>query len=75
MRLRRQHISISAARIELRGPVTLHPLQGLLARVDPSLDPAEAAMPLTRLPGVGLPTPVPVPNLQRLYFKVSLHAQ
>lgn len=46
-------------------------LQGLLARVDPSLDPEEAAMPLTRLPGIGLPTPVPVPNLQRLYFKVS----
>lgn len=45
-------------------------LQGAVAKLDPSIDPAEAALPLTRLPGLGLPTPVPVPNLQRLYFKI-----
>jgi hypothetical protein len=32
--------------------------------------PSEAVLPLTRVPGLGLPTPVPIPNLQRLYFKV-----
>lgn len=45
-------------------------LQAALQRFDPNLDPAEAALPLTRIPGLGLPTPVPLPNLQRLYFKV-----
>ncbi|KAF6260587.1 hypothetical protein COO60DRAFT_1625641 [Scenedesmus sp. NREL 46B-D3] len=43
---------------------------GALKRVDPSLVPSEAVLPLTRLPGLGLPSLVPVPNLQRLYFKV-----
>jgi len=44
--------------------------QGALQRFDPSLDPREAALPLTRLPGLPVPTLVPVPNLQRLYFKI-----
>ena len=35
----------------------------------PDLKPSEAMLPLTKLPGLGLPTPIPVPNLQRLYFK------
>jgi hypothetical protein len=39
--------------------------QAALQRFDPGLDPAEAALPLTRMPGLGLPTPVPIPNLQR----------
>lgn len=53
----------------LRSPF-LGPLaKGLIARVDPSLDPQESVLPLTRLPGTGLPAPFPVPNLQRLYFK------
>lgn len=34
------------------------------------MNPAEAALPITKLPGLGLPTLVPVPNLQRLYFKI-----
>lgn len=46
--------------------------QAALQRFDSSLDPSEAALPLTRIPGLGLPTPVPIPNLQRLYFKVCV---
>lgn len=53
-------------------PQTPTPSQAALQRFDPSLDPGEAALPLTRIPGLGLPTPVPIPNLQRLYFKVGL---
>lgn len=43
-----------------------------LRRWAPGLDPREALLPITRLPGVGLPIPalVPLPNLQRLYFKI-----
>jgi hypothetical protein len=39
--------------------------------LDPSLKPEEAVMPITRLPLLGLPSPIPLPNLQRLYFKFS----
>lgn len=45
-------------------------LQAALQRFDPSLNPGEAALPLTRIPGLGLPSAVPIPNLNRLYFKV-----
>jgi hypothetical protein len=38
--------------------------RALLQRVDPSLVPEESVLPLTRLPGIGLPAPFPVPNLQ-----------
>ncbi|KAG2444441.1 hypothetical protein HXX76_001194 [Chlamydomonas incerta] len=51
----------------LLGPLT----QGLLARVSSALAPEESIFPITRLPVVGLPTPIPVPNLQRLYFKFA----
>lgn len=54
----------------LDAPVLGDLVRGALKRVDPSLVPSEAVLPLTRMPGLGLPTPVPIPNLQRLYFKV-----
>jgi hypothetical protein len=53
----------------LDSPVLGPLVRGLLQRVDPSLDPKESVLPLTRLPGLGLPALFPVPNLQRLYFK------
>lgn len=46
------------------------PAQAGLARIDTQLDPEEATLPLTALPGLGLPSPLPLPNLQRLYFKI-----
>lgn len=53
-----------------------HPVLGplltaALGRADPSLTPAESLLPLTRLPLLGLPSPIPLPNLQRIYFKFS----
>ncbi|KAJ9531874.1 hypothetical protein QJQ45_022011, partial [Haematococcus lacustris] len=56
--------------------VAAHPVLGPLARqvfgaIDPDIDVAEALLPLTRLPVVGIPTPIPVPNLNRLYFKIA----
>eukprot|EP00879_Flechtneria_rotunda_P011456 GHRR01011969.1.p1 GENE.GHRR01011969.1~~GHRR01011969.1.p1 ORF type:complete len:750 (+),score=309.75 GHRR01011969.1:1187-3436(+) len=54
----------------LETPVLGDLVKGALQRLDPSLDPAEAALPLTRIPGLGLPTPVPIPRLERLYFKI-----
>ncbi|GFR52573.1 hypothetical protein Agub_g15166, partial [Astrephomene gubernaculifera] len=56
--------------------VLSHPLlgplsRGLLRRLSDSLDPRESVFPITRLPVVGLPTPIPVPNLQRLYFRFA----
>lgn len=53
----------------LASPITGPIFRGLLRSLDPSLDPQECVLPITRLPGVGLPTAIPVPNLQRLYFK------
>ena len=52
----------------LRNPV-LGPLAaGTLERFAPGLDPREALFPVTRGP-FGLPSPVPIPKLERLYFK------
>lgn len=34
-------------------------------------DPAELVMPLTRLPGSGVPSPLPVANFGRVYFKIG----
>ncbi|GLI61318.1 hypothetical protein VaNZ11_003674 [Volvox africanus] len=49
------------------GPLTT----GLLSRVSTALDPTESIFPITSLPVVGLPTPIPIPNLQRLYFQFT----
>ncbi|KAG2493697.1 hypothetical protein HYH03_008211 [Edaphochlamys debaryana] len=51
----------------LLGPV----MRGLLERLGPGLDPSESIFPVTRLPVVGLPTLIPIPNLQRLYFQFA----
>jgi len=54
----------------LTTPVVGGLIKGALARVDPTLDPAESVLPLTRLPGpLGIPTFIPIPNLTRLYFQ------
>lgn len=49
------------------GPMT----KRLLQAVDPNLNPEESLMPITRLPLLGLPSPIPIPNMNRLYFKFS----
>ena len=51
-----------------------HPLFGNLAKsafrsFDPKLDVEEAVPPMTKLPGLGIPSLVPVANLSRLYFR------
>lgn len=52
----------------LRNPI-LGPLAaGTLERFAPGLDPREALFPVTRGP-LGLPSLVPIPRLERLYFK------
>ncbi len=54
----------------LQNPV-LGPLAaGTLERFAPGLDPREALFPVTRGP-FGLPSPVPIPRLERLYFKCA----
>eukprot|EP00877_Chromochloris_zofingiensis_P003357 jgi/Chrzof1/13021/Cz07g16210.t1 len=45
-------------------------MRDALRQVVPSLEPSAVVLPVTRLPGLGLPSVVPVPNLQRLYFKM-----
>ncbi|GAX74282.1 hypothetical protein CEUSTIGMA_g1731.t1 [Chlamydomonas eustigma] len=54
---------------QLRHPVLGPLFRGVLQGVSKELDPEESVFPLTRMPGLGLPTPIPVPNLNRLYFK------
>ena len=52
----------------LRNPI-LGPLAaGTIERFAPGLDPREALFPITKGP-FGLPSPVPIPKLERLYFK------
>ena len=52
----------------LRNPF-LGPLAaGTIERFAPGLDPREALFPITKGP-FGLPSPVPIPKLERLYFK------
>ncbi|KAF5832325.1 hypothetical protein DUNSADRAFT_11801 [Dunaliella salina] len=55
----------------MKNPVLGPFFKGVMNALDPSLDPVESMMPLTRLPGLGLPSPIPVPNMNRLYFKFS----
>ena len=50
------------------------PVLGPLAKaaitsVSPDSSPQEAALPITRLPFLGLPSLVPIPNLERLYIR------
>ena len=52
------------------------PLLGPLARaamraVSSDLDPEEATPPITRLPFLGLPSPIPVPTPERLYMRCA----
>lgn len=51
-----------------------NPILGPLARefvrrVDPNLDPEEAVPPLMNLPGLPIPSPVPIPRPERIYFR------
>ncbi|KAK9823578.1 hypothetical protein WJX72_003968 [[Myrmecia] bisecta] len=55
---------------EILGSPLLGPLaRALLARVDPALDPAETVFPISKLPYTGLPSLVPIPKPERLYFR------
>eukprot|EP00884_Botryococcus_braunii_P010503 jgi/Botrbrau1/19454/Bobra.0338s0074.1 len=41
----------------------------ILNMIAPELKPEEAVAPISRLPGLPLPSLIPVPNLTRLYFR------
>ena len=50
------------------------PVLGPLAKaaintISPDTSPQEAALPIARLPFLGLPFPIPIPNLERLYIR------
>lgn len=53
----------------LRTPILGDLMRRVVQRVDPSLDISESVPPLTKLPGIGLPSLLPIPNLSRLYFR------
>ena len=56
----------------LRNPIIGPLAAGTLERFAPGLDPREALFPVTK--GLfGLPSPVPIPKLERLYFKWVSH--
>ncbi len=63
---------LAADTSELLGNPVLGPLiRSALRLVAPELDPAEATPPLARDPLTGLPTLVPLPRLERLYFQCA----
>lgn len=47
-------------------------MRRVFQRVDPSLDLAESVPPLTNLPGLRIPSLLPIPNLSRLYFRSDI---
>ena len=54
------------------------PVLGPLAKaaintISPDTSPQEAALPIARLPFLGLPFPIPIPNLERLYIRCASH--
>lgn len=56
--------------------VLAHPLLGPLTRsavraLAPGMDPAEVTPPIGKDPLLGLPTIVPLPRLERIYFKCA----
>ena len=56
--------------------VLAHPLLGPLTRsavgaLAPGMDPAEVTQPIGKDPLLGLPTIVPLPRLERIYFKCA----
>lgn len=54
---------------DILGNAFLGPLaRGAVERVAPGLDPEEALFPITRGP-LGLPSLLPLPKLERLYFR------
>ena len=53
----------------LRTPILGNLMRQLMQRVDPTLDLEESVPPLTNLPGLGIPSLLPIPNLSRLYFR------
>ncbi len=53
----------------LNSPV-LGPLaREAVRRVDPSLDPQDAVPPLMNLPGLPIPSLLPIPRPERIYFR------
>lgn len=57
--------------------VMAHPVLGQLARwgaarIDERVAAEDFLLPLTYIPGTTIPAPLPVPNLERLYFECVL---
>eukprot|EP00798_Chlamydomonas_sp_ICE-L_P025747 gene25747-11410_t len=54
---------------QLDNPILGPIIQQMLRQMDSPFDPKQSVFPITRIPGLGLPFVIPVPNLTRLYFK------
>jgi hypothetical protein len=51
---------------EMAAHPVLGPLiRGVVSRLELPMKPNEAVLPITKLPGIGLPSPIPIPNLNR----------
>lgn len=53
-----------------------HPVLGPLARhvlrsYAPRLSPEDVVVPISKVPGLGVPSAVPLPRIERLYFRYS----
>lgn len=53
----------------VQAPILGDVVRASMQRVAPDLDPKESVPPLTNLPGLGIPSPLPLPNFARLYFR------
>ena len=53
----------------INNPVFGGLVKNAVKSMDSKLDVGEAVPPMTKLPGLGIPSPIPVANLSRLYFR------
>ena len=53
----------------LQNPILGPVARNIISRQFPGTDPAESVTPVAKLPLLGLPTPFPVPSINRLYFR------
>lgn len=56
----------------LKTPILGNLMRGFMRNVDPNLNLDESVPPLTSIPGLGIPSLLPIPNLSRLYFRSGL---
>ena len=57
--------------------ILLNPILGPLAsrisaRVNPGVRPEDSIFPITKIPGTSIPSPFPISNFQRVYFKFGM---